>query len=190
MDLKNFTSAIMQIAEEKGISKEKVIETIESAIAAAYKKEYGEKGQIIRAKIELETGKVVFWHVMQVLDQSMIYSEKELEDLKNQKMEHVEGKIRFNSEKHVMLKDAKKLKVAGDVNAVPPLGIEGVELMDFGTPLIHATDSDGAVGVGALSVGNIKYKLQNNLLKLLLETEEPVYLDFRVAFSKARSILQ
>ena len=88
-----------------------------------------------------------------------------------------------------ILKDAKKLKVAGDVNAVPPLGIEGVELMDFGTPLIHATDSDGAVGVGALSVGNIKYKLQNNLLKLLLETEEPVYLDFRVAFSKARSIL-
>ena len=110
MDLKNFTSAIMQIAEEKGISKEKVIETIESAIAAAYKKEYGEKGQIIRAKIELETGKVVFWHVMQVLDQSMIYSEKELEDLKNQKMEHIEGKIRFNPEKHVMLKDAKKLK--------------------------------------------------------------------------------
>ena len=100
----------MQIAEEKGISKEKVIETIESAIAAAYKKEYGEKGQIIRAKIELETGKVVFWHVMQVLDQSMIYSEKELEDLKNQKMEHIEGKIRFNPEKHVMLKDAKKLK--------------------------------------------------------------------------------
>ena len=88
-----------------------------------------------------------------------------------------------------ILKDAKKLKVAGDVNAVPPLGIEGVELMDFGVPLIHATGSEGAVGVGALSVGNIKYKLQNKLLKFLLETEEPVYLDFRVAFSKARSIL-
>ena len=110
MDLKNFTSAIMQIAEEKGISKEKVVETIESAIAAAYKKEYGEKGQIVRAKIDLETGKVVFWHIRQVLDQSMIYSDKELEDLKDGKMEHIEGKIRFNPERHIMLKDAKKIK--------------------------------------------------------------------------------
>ena len=39
MDVKNFTSAIAQIAEEKGISPDKVIETIEMAIAAAYKKE-------------------------------------------------------------------------------------------------------------------------------------------------------
>jgi len=110
MDLKNFTSAIMQIAEEKGISKEKVVETIESAVAAAYKKEYGEKGQIVRAKIDLETGKVVFRHIRQVLDQSMIYSDKELEDLKDGKMEHIEGKIRFNPERHIMLKDAKKIK--------------------------------------------------------------------------------
>lgn len=43
MDIKSFTAAIAQIAEEKGISYEKVIESIESAIAAAYKKDYGKR---------------------------------------------------------------------------------------------------------------------------------------------------
>ena len=47
--LGEFGSAIMQIAEEKGISKDKVVETIEAALAAAYKKDYGKRGQRIRA---------------------------------------------------------------------------------------------------------------------------------------------
>ena len=41
MDIKNFKGALQQIAEERGISPEKVIETIEAAIATAYKKDYG-----------------------------------------------------------------------------------------------------------------------------------------------------
>ncbi|MGR9101091.1 MAG: NAD(P)-dependent methylenetetrahydromethanopterin dehydrogenase [Gammaproteobacteria bacterium] len=88
-----------------------------------------------------------------------------------------------------VLSEATHLKVAGDVNAVPPLGIEGVKRMDFGKPLIHAVNSPGAVGVGALAIGDIKYQLQNLLLKELLKSEMPVYLDFRDAFAKAREIL-
>lgn len=88
-----------------------------------------------------------------------------------------------------LLAEAKKLKVAGDVNAVPPLGIEGIKLKHFGEPLVHAENSPGAVGVGALAVGNVKYQLQNCLLRLMLETEQPVYLDFRDAFNKARGIV-
>ena len=83
MDIKNFTSAIGQIAEEKGIPHEKVIETIEAAIASAYKKDYGKKGQIIKAKLESESGEVKFWQIKLVVDKSMIYSEEELADLKN-----------------------------------------------------------------------------------------------------------
>ena len=41
MDIKSFSSAMAQIAEEKGISTEKIWETIESAVAAAYKRDYG-----------------------------------------------------------------------------------------------------------------------------------------------------
>jgi methylene-tetrahydromethanopterin dehydrogenase len=87
-----------------------------------------------------------------------------------------------------VLKEAKQLKVAGDVNAVPPLGIEGIKRGDFGAPLIHAINAAGAVGVGALAIGNVKYQLQHTLLKLMLETDKPVYLDFREAFKKAREI--
>lgn len=88
-----------------------------------------------------------------------------------------------------VLSDAKSLKVAGDVNAVSPLGIEGIKLMDFGAPLTHAKNSTDAVGIGALAVGDVKYKLQQALLKQTLEAEKPVYLDFRNAFEGARKLV-
>lgn len=127
MDLKIFTSAISQITEEKGIPYDKVIETIETAIAAAYKKDYGKKGQIIKAKLVPETGEVKFWQVKLVVDKDMILSEEEIEELKNKKIvpgilfEETEGagfpekteaegekKIRFNPERHILLEDAQK----------------------------------------------------------------------------------
>ncbi|GAI02171.1 unnamed protein product [marine sediment metagenome] len=119
MDIKSFTSAIAQIAEEKGISSEKVLEGIEMAIAAAYKKDYGKKGQVIKAKLDSESGEVKFWQVKLVVAESMIYSEEELEKLKEKRFEEepsfakvTEGKekVRFNPEKHIMLKEAKKIK--------------------------------------------------------------------------------
>lgn len=128
MDLKNFTSAIAQIAEEKGIPYEKVIEIIEMAIAAAYKKDYGKKGQIVKAKLDPETGQARFWQVRGVVDETMVYSEEELELLKaktpqaegeegreeekeedEEELGEGEKKIKFNPEKHIMLEDAKKI---------------------------------------------------------------------------------
>jgi len=113
-DLKNFTSALAQISEEKGISYEKVLESIESAIAAAYKKEYGKKGQVIKCKLNPQSGKVEFWQIKTVVNKKMIYSEEELEKLKEKKVlaeEFEEGakKVRFNPEKHIMLGEAKKI---------------------------------------------------------------------------------
>lgn len=84
------------------------------------------------------------------------------------------------------LTHATQLKVAGDVNAVPPAGIAGIAAHD--KELILETP-EGAVGIGALAIGNIKYKVQHSLLKLTLETDKPVYLDFREAFNKARGIV-
>jgi len=114
MDIKTFASALAQIAEEKKISKEKVLESIEAAIAAAYKKEYGRKGQIIRAKLNPETGSVKFWQVKRVVDEDMIYSEEELKKLKEEKQKTEaeaapceKEKIRFNPERHILLKEAK-----------------------------------------------------------------------------------
>jgi len=108
MDLKQFASALGQISEEKGISPEKVLETIEIALAAAYKKEYGEKGQIVRAKFNPKTGDVKFSQVKIVVDQSMLKSESEEDEEKGG--EEGEKKIRFNAERHIMLDEAKKTK--------------------------------------------------------------------------------
>lgn len=88
-----------------------------------------------------------------------------------------------------IMEHASQLKVAGDVNAVPPMGIEGIKRSDFGKPVLAAVNSPGAVGVGALAVGDIKYQLQNKLLKAMLDTDTPLYLDFRDAFTGAREIL-
>ena len=98
MDLKNFASAMAQIAEEKGIAPEKIIESIESAIAAAYKKDYGQKGQVIKAKLSPTTGGVKFWQVKLVVTKDMIYSEEELEELK-EKREGVPKESEEDSEK-------------------------------------------------------------------------------------------
>lgn len=88
-----------------------------------------------------------------------------------------------------VLAEARKLKVAGDVNAVPPLGIDGIQLKDLGVPLKHAVTSPGAVGIGALAIGDFKYKLQHALLKDLLNKEQPLFVDFREAFAEARKLL-
>ncbi|MEK7493807.1 MAG: transcription termination factor NusA [Patescibacteria group bacterium] len=117
IDTKQFLSAINQIAEEKGISKEKIIETIEMAIAAAYKKDYGERGQIVRAKLEPENGAVTMQQVKIVVDESMLRTpEEEAQEEEGTAREHEESaegavkKITFNPERHIMLADAQAIR--------------------------------------------------------------------------------
>jgi methylene-tetrahydromethanopterin dehydrogenase len=80
---------------------------------------------------------------------------------------------------------AKDLKIVADVNAVPPSGAEGVDVFADGTAISGTT----AFGIGALAIGNVKYKTQHNLLKLMLESEKKQYLDFLSAFEMARKSL-
>ncbi|MGA0612046.1 NAD(P)-dependent methylenetetrahydromethanopterin dehydrogenase [Caldimonas sp. KR1-144] len=80
---------------------------------------------------------------------------------------------------------AKQLKVAADVNAVPPEGIAGVGVMDDGKPLAGTQ----AVCIGALAVGNVKYQTQHRLLVRMRETDKPVMLSFDAAFEVARGVL-
>ena len=79
---------------------------------------------------------------------------------------------------------AARLRVACDVNAVPPAGIAGVGVTDDRKP-IEGTPA-GAVGIGALTVGNVKYQAQHELLKRMYEAGSPQYIDFRQAFDAAR----
>ncbi|MBU3934886.1 transcription termination factor NusA [Patescibacteria group bacterium] len=117
IDIKSFHRALTQIAQDRGIPEEKIIETLEAAIATAYKKDYGKKGQKIKAKFNSVSGDVKFWQVKLVVDKDMIYTDEEVEKLKEKKelppetIEHEEGKkVVFNLEKHIMIEDAKKEK--------------------------------------------------------------------------------
>src|SRR3989338_1363025 len=115
MDFKNLSLLLDSIAEEKGLSKERILEAVEQALAAAYKKEYGTRGQVVKAKLNPKNGEVEFWLVKLVVDESMIYSEEELEQLKEAPEQGKQGeavedkKVRFHEERHIMLKDAKKI---------------------------------------------------------------------------------
>jgi len=82
------------------------------------------------------------------------------------------------------MKQAKHLRVVTDVNAVPPSGVEGVGVNDNATPIPGVN----AVGIGALAVGNIKYKTEAGLFKEMIETEKPIYLDFREAYAFAQKL--
>jgi methylene-tetrahydromethanopterin dehydrogenase len=88
----------------------------------------------------------------------------------------------------VLVASAPQLKVAADVNAVPPAGIAGVDAFHSGVPIVGS--NSGAVGIGALAIGNIKYQAQNRLLKQMIETDKPVYLDFEHAFEVARDYIK
>ena len=68
LDLKTLGSALEQLEQERGIPRAKIIEAIEQALAAAYKKDFGEKGQDIRAKLDSDTGQTNFWQVKVVVD--------------------------------------------------------------------------------------------------------------------------
>jgi N utilization substance protein A len=128
--LSQFHSAISQICEEKGLKKESVIGTIESALAAAYKKDYGKKGQIIVSHIDFESGEAKFKQLKEVVDESV----RNLEDLDKIEVdgddflskaklskEEIESRSaqfieeggdflpKFNNDKDVFLKDAKKI---------------------------------------------------------------------------------
>jgi methylene-tetrahydromethanopterin dehydrogenase len=83
------------------------------------------------------------------------------------------------------LKPAKDLLVVADVNAVPPSGIEGIGVKDNGAPI----EGTNAVGIGALAVGDVKYKTETGLFKEMIEAEEPVYLDFRAAYRLAQALV-
>ena len=80
---------------------------------------------------------------------------------------------------------AKNLLIAADVNAVPPPGIDGMDLFMDGAQL----PGSAALGIGPLAIGDIKYKTEQGLFKQMIASKEPLHLDFRHAFAMARGLV-
>lgn len=79
---------------------------------------------------------------------------------------------------------AKDLLVIADVNAVPPPGVEGMELFMDGAQLPNSN----VLGVGPLAIGDIKYKTESGLFKQMLTSDKPLALDFRHAYAMAKQL--
>lgn len=116
LDLKTFKSALEQLEEERKIPKEKILDAIEQAMAAAYKKDYGKKGQIVRAKFDLDTGKTDFFQIKIVVDETIARMDEDGDDEEYSIKEDGDERVRFNSEHHIMLDDAKKIKKGAELN--------------------------------------------------------------------------
>jgi len=109
LDLKTMKSALEQLEVERKIPREKIIDAIEQALAAAYKKDYGKKGQIVRATIDIEDGKMGFSQIKIVVDDTLVRATSENEDEEEEIAEDDE-RVRFNEEHHIWIDDAKKIK--------------------------------------------------------------------------------
>jgi N utilization substance protein A len=116
-DLKVINSVLEQLEEERGIPRIKVLEAIETALAAAYKKEYGKRNQIIRAHFDLDTGGTEFSQIKFVVEPSQVLMEDE------EKENDDDERVRYDPEKHIFLEDALKIKkdAAVDDEIVFPL---------------------------------------------------------------------
>ena len=110
MDQKQFVLAINQICEEKGISKEVAIDVVEAALAAAYKKEYCEKGQIIKVNFDEVSGDIKVFQVKIVAE--------EVDDEENDSEENKEDlvKRKFNPERNLTVKEAKEFKKKPEID--------------------------------------------------------------------------
>ena len=88
------------------------------------------------------------------------------------------------------LRGAKRLRVAADINAVPPAGVEGIGVQDDGVALPDTSgpNGSGAVGIGALAIGNVKFKVQHHLLERMQTGGTAVAFDFQDAMDAARTI--
>ncbi len=93
----NFIQAIEELCEEKGLDKETVISTVEAALAAAYRKDYGKPRQVIRAKLDIATGEAEMFKVMTVVD--------------GEEFENPEAEIALSDAK----KNNKKAKVGDEI---------------------------------------------------------------------------
>jgi N utilization substance protein A len=126
LDIKALKVALEQLETEKKISHEKVVDAVEKSLAAAYQKEYGKRGQIVRCQINFETGETNFEQVKIVVDESTVRMPVEGEEevfepaptYGNQNAEvEVEGLLpRYNEERHILLSTAKLLKKNAELN--------------------------------------------------------------------------
>jgi len=116
-DLKVINSVLDQMEDERGISREKMLDAIEQALATAYKKEFGKRGQIIRAQFDIASGSTTFNQIKIVADETTVRTEDQVDHEREAENREVEqeaatddGRVRFDPEKHILVEHARLIK--------------------------------------------------------------------------------
>jgi transcription termination/antitermination protein NusA len=160
LDIKELSKAVRQVAEEKGLQPEMIMEAIESSIAAAYKRDFGQRGEVIKCKLDEKTGELQFWQVKTVVDETMVRFVDPEEEAAERAAEEEEKKARrvagrherereeaaarpqvdensgevklprFNPERHITLDEAHKIKKDAALNDELEFKLEAHD--DFG----------------------------------------------------------
>ena len=151
LDLKTLNSALDELQHERGISRESVIDALSTALAAAYRREYGKRGQIIRASFNPETGDMEFRQAKIVVDKTLVRTtdeeeaktaeggsplnvplgeRKALADASQSEAFRDDHRSRFNPEQHIMLEDARRIKKDAQLDEEISFPLETKE--DFG----------------------------------------------------------
>lgn len=119
LDLKQLGSALEQLESERGIPRAKIIEAIEQALAAAYKKDFGKKGQIVRAIFDINSGKAEFVQVKIVVDENAVRMPEDTDLQAEAKEKALNADVptgeevslrRFSPEHDILLEDARRIK--------------------------------------------------------------------------------
>lgn len=125
LDLKTMGSALEQLASERGIPREKLIEAIEQALAAAYKKDYGKKGQIVRARFDPDSGKAEYLQVKIVVEEGSVRMPEDSDEDAEAKEAALNKGVaeeetttlrRFSPEHDILLSDARRIKRDAEPN--------------------------------------------------------------------------
>ncbi len=128
LDLKVLKSALSQLEDERKIPQAKLLDAIEQSLAAAYKKEYGKRGQIVRARFDLDSGATIFEQVKVVVDESIVRIPKA--DETEEDIDIEDTRPRYNDEHHILLDDARIMK--GDAQLEDEIVFPLEDKSDFG----------------------------------------------------------
>jgi N utilization substance protein A len=134
--MSDITKAIQTLCDEKALSYEVVMETIEAALAAAYRKDFGNKQQNIKVKFDPETGDIQAWDVKTVVEdieeevlekaqeELTARREKAREEERELTEEEVADLPHFNPKTEMMLKEAKEVKKKVKIGEVLEIPLE------------------------------------------------------------------
>lgn len=140
--MSEISKSIQLICDEKGLNYETVMEAVESALAAAYRKDFGNRQQNIKIKFDPETGNMKAWDVKEVVadidaekletDQKELSLRREKARAEEREMteEEISDLVQFNPKSQIMLTQAKEINKKSKVSEILeiPLEIPG----DFG----------------------------------------------------------